>query len=109
MAFLIYSTWPDPETAQQAVQTLVEEGLAACGNIGPAMTSIYEWQGKTQSETEIPVWLKTGASDLSVLRNRFLALHPFEVPAFMAIAIDEAQSHGPFIDWLQRETGMTNG
>ncbi|PHR54719.1 MAG: divalent-cation tolerance protein CutA [Robiginitomaculum sp.] len=109
MAFLIYSTWPNQKTAQQAVQTLVEEGLIACGNIGPAMTSLYAWQGKTQSETEIPVWLKTGATDLSRLREQFLSLHPFEVPAFMAIAIDEAQSHGPFIDWLQREVGTTNG
>jgi periplasmic divalent cation tolerance protein len=38
----LYSTFPDRETAESVGRALVEAKLAACVNIFPTMTSIYE-------------------------------------------------------------------
>ena len=42
---LLYTTWPDTDTAERAARTVVEEGLAACANMLAAGVSIYRWQG----------------------------------------------------------------
>jgi periplasmic divalent cation tolerance protein len=37
----VFTTWPDLETARKAARVLVEERLAACGNIVPGVESVY--------------------------------------------------------------------
>ncbi|MCF6292559.1 MAG: divalent-cation tolerance protein CutA [Robiginitomaculum sp.] len=108
MAFLIYSTWPDSKTAQNAVEQLLRERLIACANISQSITSMYRWKGKLCKESEVQVWLKTGAKNTDELQAEFLRLHPYEVPAFLVISIDEQLSHQPFMNWLQVETDREN-
>ena len=51
-------TAPDTEVAERIVRTLVDEELAACGNIVPGVVSIYRWQGEVQREGEVLIVLK---------------------------------------------------
>lgn len=98
---LIYTTWPDAQTAQRAAWSLVEQGLAACANILGPMSSIYRWQGRMEMASEVPVLFKTTAQRAADLVDRIASLHPYEVPAVVAWSVDEAASHAPFIDWIR--------
>ena len=49
----VYSTFPDEASARQVGETLVHAGLAACVNLYPNMTSIYEWEGKLETACEV--------------------------------------------------------
>lgn len=42
---LVIVSCPDPETATRLATTLVQEGLAACVNPLPEVTSTYRWEG----------------------------------------------------------------
>ena len=41
---ILLSNFPDAAAARNAVRTLLEEQLIACGNIIPGIESIYEWK-----------------------------------------------------------------
>ena len=45
----VYSTFPDKESAEKVGRSLVTARLAACVNIFPPMTSIYEWENRIDS------------------------------------------------------------
>jgi len=84
---ILLSNFPDAETAQKAVRTLVEERLVACGNIIPGVESIYEWKGKMETSAEVTVLFKTVASRAEEAQVRLRALHPYEVPEILRIPI----------------------
>ncbi|WP_300529210.1 divalent-cation tolerance protein CutA [Maricaulis sp.] len=96
----IYTTWPDAESAAVAARTLVGDGLCACANIQPEMTSLYVWEGEVQEERETVMILKASASSLAPLRQRFLTLHPYDVPCFAVLDIQADGSHQPYLEWL---------
>jgi periplasmic divalent cation tolerance protein len=59
---VVLVTAPSQEVAEQLVTTLVEERLAACGNIVPGVTSIYRWAGRGAAGQEVLILFKTTAS-----------------------------------------------
>ena len=84
-------------------RTLVEERLAACVNILPAMTSIYRWQGRIETEPEQQLLIKTASSRVADLERRLHELHPYEVPEFLVL---RAGDHGgPYMSWVQACVG----
>lgn len=99
---LIYSTWPDAATATAAARALVEMRIAACANILPATTSVYRWQDRIETGSEVAMLIKTRAicADDAIAAAR--ALHPYEVPAFVTLAA--RGGHGPYLDWILAET-----
>ncbi len=100
---LIYTTWPNPESAANAARTLVEERLAACANILPGALSIHWWDGKVDADPEAVVIFKTTRIQAARLRTRIMELHPYDLPAIVALDVDAASSNGPFLDWIGRE------
>jgi periplasmic divalent cation tolerance protein len=95
---------PDVETAERLVRTLVDEQLAACGNIIPGITSIYRWQGVVQRESEVLVLLKAPAAKLARLTERVPQLHPYEVPEVLVLEV--AGGHSPYLDWVREAGGL---
>ena len=51
-AHIVLTTTANPEEAARLGRTLVEERLAACATLIPAVQSIYRWQGEIESATE---------------------------------------------------------
>lgn len=100
----IYTTWPDGAAAEAAAETVIGERLAACANIIDGVTSLYEWDGKVQKETEAVMILKTAASSLSALQQRVTSLHPYSVPCFVTLPIDAGSSHPEYLSWLDDQT-----
>ena len=101
-ALLVFTTLPSADKAAELAKLVVEERLAACANLLPAIRSIYRWQGKLQDENEVLVLLKTRAEHLERLKLRILELHPYEVPEVLAIPVEAG--YQPYLDWLAGET-----
>jgi periplasmic divalent cation tolerance protein len=102
---LVYTTWPDAETAQAAGEAAVEGGLAACANILAPMRSIYTWKGRIEREVEIPMLLKTRAACVNALLEQILRLHPYETPCVVALPLRAEGSNPDFLKWIKQQTG----
>ena len=95
----VFTTWPNLETARTAARTLVEEKLAACGNIVPGVESIYRWEGKVEAGAEVLVIFKTTAGGYPMLEARVKALHPYEVPEVLAVRV--ADGLPAYLRWVE--------
>ena len=97
-ALLVLTTFANAEDAARAVRALVEERLAACCNIVPAVRSIYRWKNAVQDEPEVLVLLKTRKQDWVALLSRLHELHPYEVPECVAFRV--AAGAPKYLTWL---------
>jgi periplasmic divalent cation tolerance protein len=86
-AVLVLTTWPADKDAGPFARQLVDERLAACVNLLPAMRSIYRWEGAIQEEPERQVVIKTTTGRLDALIARLKALHPYEVPECLMVPV----------------------
>ena len=50
---VVLCTFPDLPQARQIGTLLVEKQLAACVNLIPAVESIFRWEGKVTTESEV--------------------------------------------------------
>lgn len=98
---LVLSTAPDDESTDVLARTLVEEKLAACVNVLPAMTSVYRWQGGVERSHERQLIIKTMRSTLPALRARFVELHSYELPEF--IVLDVTSGSPEYLAWIAAE------
>lgn len=99
MEEVVLITAPNEEVGRSLAHTLVEEGLAACVNLVPGLTSIYRWEGKVVEDKEVLLLVKTTTFAFPRLKERVLALHPYTVPEMVALPI--AEGHGPYLEWLR--------
>jgi periplasmic divalent cation tolerance protein len=91
-------TAPSEEVAERLVRALLDEGLIACGNILPAMTSLYWWAGEVVREAEVLVVAKTTAEAAPRLIARVPELHPYELPEVLVLAVEAG--HAPYLGWI---------
>lgn len=91
-------TLPDEAAAETLVARLVEEGVVACGNILPGVTSIYRWQGAVERAREALVVFKTTAAGAERLVRRVPELHPYDVPEVLVLPV--TAGHGPYMQWV---------
>ena len=97
-ALIVFTTFPDLDTARQIGTKLVEEQVAACVNLlGPA-ESIYRWQGSIETAREIPALIKTTRAGFAKLEAALRRLHPYEVPELLAVPVDSGSK--AYLDWL---------
>ena len=76
------------EAGAQIASALVEERLAACVNLLPPMTSVYRWQDAVQRDTEQQLIIKTTRASLAAVQARLDALHPYDLPECLVLAVD---------------------
>jgi periplasmic divalent cation tolerance protein len=100
---MVYSTWPDVDSARSCGETLIERRKAACATILPGATSVYRWQGKVESANEAVLLVKTSASRAIEARDAIIASHPYELPCVTVFRIEGALSHAPFLNWISAE------
>ena len=98
-ARIVLTTTASPEEAAKLGRTLVEEQLAACATLIPAVQSIYRWKDEIESSTETLLLLKTGPDQLAALEARLHELHSYETPEFLVLKVDAASQR--YLDWLQ--------
>jgi periplasmic divalent cation tolerance protein len=84
---LAISTFADAASARRISNQLVEERLAACANILPAIQSVYRWKGKVESGDEMIVFFKIREDRQSAFQEKLRALHPYETPEIIFIPV----------------------
>ena len=99
---VILCTFPDSGQARQIGTRLVEMQLAACVNLVPAIESIYRWQGKIETATEVLAIFKTTAAAFPTFEQTLAELHPYEVPEIIALAPEKIAE--PYRKWVHAES-----
>lgn len=100
---MLYSTWPDVDSARACGEALIRERKAACATILPGATSVYRWQGEIESASETVLLVKTSAARATEARDAILAHHSYELPCVTAFRIERELSHAPFASWISAE------
>ncbi len=95
---IVLCTCPDSETANNIATALVEEGLAACVNIQPSMTSVYRWKGKIETANESQLIIKSPVEHYADIEKRIVELHPYELPEIIVVPIVAGLE--PYLAWL---------
>lgn len=98
----LYSTAPDEAVATAMAEALVETGAAACVNIIPGMRSVYRWKGKVEAATETVLIVKTTAAAARRAIDLICERHPYETPAIVSLAVDEALSSKEYCGWIRK-------
>jgi periplasmic divalent cation tolerance protein len=95
---LVFCTFPDAASARQIGTVLIEKQLAACVNLIPGVESVYRWQGKVESASEVLAIFKTSVAVFPTFERELANLHPYEVPEIIAVEpAAVAESYG---SWL---------
>ncbi len=100
---VVLVTLPDVDAACVMARRVVQEGLAACGNVIPGLISVYRWEGEVQEDSEALVVFKTTEEALPNLMRRVTELHTYEVPEFLALPITDGLD--PYLRWIVGEVG----
>ena len=66
----------------------------------PGVLSTYRWQGRVESAEEVLLLIKTTTDRFAALRERVLALHPYELPELIALPVD--RGHPAYLEWVRR-------
>ena len=82
---LIYTTFETFDDARRVGRELVQARLAACVNIIPSMTSIYEWQGELGENSEVVMLIKTRKACQEKALAKAREFHPYDTPALLVI------------------------
>jgi periplasmic divalent cation tolerance protein len=101
-AILVLTTFPDPESAQAAVERLVAMRVVACGTVVPGVTSVYRWAGAIETATEAQVLLKSRRALQHEVERAITAVHPYEVPEILVL--DVAGGAERYLTWIAEET-----
>jgi len=95
----VYAIFANAEEAERIGRTVIEERLAACINILPAVHSIYRWQVAIESAEEVAAIFKTSNAKADALITRIAGLHSYEVPCIASWPIDKIL--GSYADWVE--------
>lgn len=99
---IVLTTLPADVESRDFGRTLVEERLAACVNLLPAMDSVYRWEGQIEHDTERQVIIKTSRERVVALWERIRELHPYETPEFVVLSIQDGSD--AYLRWIGDST-----
>jgi periplasmic divalent cation tolerance protein len=99
---VVLTTFPADADGEAFGRSLVDERLAACVNLLPAMDSVYRWEGRVEHETERQVIIKTSRERVVALWDRVRELHPYEIPEFIVLPITDGNE--AYLRWVGEAT-----
>ncbi len=103
---LVLSTCPNQESAESIARLLVENKLAACVNIVPGMTSVYEWKGKIETSQEHLLIIKTKTTAFQAVETSILSNHPYELPEIISIPLISGLAN--YLSWIDDNVAPIN-
>jgi periplasmic divalent cation tolerance protein len=101
-AAIAYVTAASKDDALRIARTLVDERLAACGNVLDGMTSVYRWQGAIETAHEAVLIVKTRAELIPRVIERVRELHTYQCPCVVSWPI--VAGNPDYLQWIADET-----
>ena len=89
-----------PDRAADIAHDVVSRGLAACVQRFD-VRSVYQWEGAVHDEPETTLVMKVSADRVDALRTHLIAIHPYDLPEFVVLPVDEARSHPLYVAWVR--------
>ena len=99
---LVITNLPDRDSARRVANALIETRAAACVNMLAECNSVYCWQGKIESVSEVPLLIKTTRNAYPRLEAVICAHHPYELPEIIAVSVDAGLPG--YLQWVVQET-----
>ncbi len=100
---IVLITTPTKEIGEQIADVLLDNKLAACVNLISPIRSWYIWEGRTNSDEETLLIVKTRAD---LFTNQIIpvvrAVHPYEVPEIIALPI--VMGSADYLEWIEETT-----
>ncbi|MGN6633898.1 MAG: divalent-cation tolerance protein CutA [Oryzihumus sp.] len=88
-----------PDEADRIASALVAEGLAACVQVVPGVTSVYRWEGMVERSAELLLLAKTTDELFDRLAARVVELHSYDTPEVLAVPV--ARASDGYAVWLR--------
>ena len=95
---LVLTTAGSEEEAKTLARALVEEGLAACVNVVPGVTSIYRWKGQVTVGAEHLLVIKTRNELFPRVKELVRRLHSYELPELIQLPLSGGEES--YLAWL---------
>ncbi len=95
---VVLTTCGSHEEARTIAHALVDRQLAACVNVVSQIESVYRWQGEVETSNEWLLIIKTTAGAFDSLRQALEALHSYELPECIQIAVETGSA--AYLDWI---------
>jgi len=103
---IVLCTYPDQASAEAFANELVKNKLAACVNIVPGITSIYQWKGKLEKGQELLVVIKTKSAVFKAIETAILSHHPYELPEIISIPLINGLPN--YLSWIDDSIDVGN-
>ena len=87
-----------PDKAEEIAGELVRRRVCACVNVVPGLTSVYEWKGEVERDSESLLVIKTRSDRFADLEAAVADLHPYEV--FELVALPVEQGNVAYLSWI---------
>ena len=94
----IYITVGNKDEAKIIGKELVVSKLAACVNILDHMSSLYQWDGEMQEDTEVVMVAKTTEDRIPDLIEKVKSMHSYECPCIVSLPV--LGGHQPYLEWI---------
>jgi len=101
-ASMVYVTIDSREAAAKLAAGLVEGKLVACVNVVPGVESLYWWDGKVQSDSEVLMIMKTRTDMVQDVVAHVNAHHPYDLAECIAVPVTDGSAK--YLDWVRDST-----
>ena len=102
-ALIVLTTCASAPDAEALATALVEERLAACVNVLPAVASIYRWDGRIHRDQESMLVIKTTTDRFEAVERAIQSRSSYELPEVLAIAAERGSA--AYLKWLSDAIG----
>ena len=97
----VYSTAASQAEALSIARAVLEQRLAACANIIPAMTSLYWWEGALEQAQEVGIIFKTTQEAAESLTQAIKERHSYQCPCVIVLPINGGNPD--YLRWIGQE------
>jgi periplasmic divalent cation tolerance protein len=98
----VVTTTDSEDKAESLAASLIDQHLAACVQVDGPISSTYRWEGKTTTDTEWRLTIKTTSARYEAMAEWLLANHNYDVPELLATSV--ATGNPAYVRWVVDET-----
>jgi periplasmic divalent cation tolerance protein len=96
--YFFLSTAGSEREGKKIARHLVKEGLAACVNIVPRISSFFFWEGKLGQEKEVLILGKTEEKKLNKIIHHIRSIHSYSLPEILFLRVDGGEKR--YLQWV---------